>query len=89
MDGELNGARILVFDCRIGEGKGSWRRTVIAAKSNTEFFKTVPFVLDMNSEPAGEWALLYQPKGYRLIPPKLMAASELDSLLELFSCCEV
>jgi hypothetical protein len=83
MDGELNGTRIVVFDCRIGEGKGSWRRTVIAAKSNTEFFKMVPFVLDLRSEPAGEWALLYQPKAYRIIPPRLMAVSELDLLLEL------
>ena len=29
IDGERDGLRILIFDCRIGEGKGSWRRTVI------------------------------------------------------------
>jgi hypothetical protein len=89
IDGELNGVRIVVFDCRIGEGKGSWRRTVIAAKDNTELFRSVPFVLDLRSEPAGEWALLYQPKTYRNIPPGLMAASEVDSLFELFSSRKV
>jgi hypothetical protein len=88
MDGELSGARILVFDCRIGEGKGSWRRTIIAAKGNADIFGSVPLVLALTSEPAGDWTVLYQPKTYRIIPPGLMAASELDALLELFSSGE-
>jgi hypothetical protein len=85
MDGELNGVRIVIFDCRIGQGKRSWRRTVIAVKSHADIFKSVPMVLDLTSGPAGEWTVLYQPKTYQIIPPRLIAASELDALLDLFN----
>jgi len=73
MDGELKGVRIVVFDCRIGQGKGSWRRTVIAAKSSADIFKSVPMMLDLTSEPAGEWTVLYQPKTYKIFLPGLVA----------------
>jgi hypothetical protein len=84
MDGEINGVRIVIFDCRIGQGKGSLRRTVIAAKSDAEIFKSVPMVLDLTSEPAAAWTVLYQPKTYQIISPGLIAVSELDALLKLF-----
>ncbi len=42
MEGERNGIPFVAFDCRIGTGKGSWRRTVIAARSERDVFATVP-----------------------------------------------
>jgi hypothetical protein len=85
MDGELKGVRIVIFDCRIGQGKGSWRRTIIAAKSNADIFESVPMILDLIREPAGDWTVLYQPKTYQIVPPGLVAVPELDGLLELLS----
>ncbi len=85
MDGELKGVRIVIFDCRIGQGKGSWRRTIIAAKSNADIFESVPMILDFIREPAGDWTVLYQPKTYQIVPPALIAVPELDGLLELLS----
>lgn len=32
IDGDCNGFRIVAFDCRIGSGKGSYRRTMIATQ---------------------------------------------------------
>jgi hypothetical protein len=34
IDGERLGSRVVAFDCRFGEGKGSWRRTVIAIQAD-------------------------------------------------------
>jgi len=84
VEGEINRVRFVIFDCRIGRGKGSWRRTIIAAKGNADIFKSVPMVLNLTSEPAGEWTVLYQPKTSQIIPPGLIAVPELDALLELF-----
>lgn len=84
MEGEINGVRFVIFDCRIGRGKGSWRRTVIAAKSNADIFASVPIMLDLTSEPAGEWTVLYKPKTYQIMPPWLTPVLELEALLELF-----
>ena len=33
LDGERRGRRVVAFDCKFGEGKGSWRRTVIAIQA--------------------------------------------------------
>src|SRR5438270_12876238 len=46
IDGERQGMRIIVFDCRIGGGKGSWRCTAIAADATTDVFGAVKFDTD-------------------------------------------
>src|SRR4051794_11141646 len=33
IDGERRGIRVIAFDCQIGHGRGSWRRTAIAVES--------------------------------------------------------
>jgi len=60
IDGEPRGVRIIAFDCRVGVGKGSWRRTVIA--SNADSSHALMFDPDMILESAGEWKILYRPK---------------------------
>jgi hypothetical protein len=88
IDGQRDGVRIVIFDCRIGEGKGSWRRTIVAAEGKPDIFRAVPFVLELSNEQAGDWTLLYQPKSYGILPPGLMATSEIEALLQLLGSGE-
>ena len=62
IDGEPRGVRIVAFDCRVGVGKGSWRRTVIAIESGADLSDSLPFNPDMTVESAGKWKILYRPK---------------------------
>jgi len=64
IDGEPRGIRIIAFDCRVGVGKGSWRRTVIAVESGDDFSGAVLFNPDMMVESAGKWKILYRPKAF-------------------------
>jgi hypothetical protein len=88
IDGERNGLRILIFDYRIGEGKGSWRRTVIVAQGNPDIFRNVPFVLNLSIEQTGDWTVLYEPKSLGIYPPGLMATTEIEALLQLLGSGE-
>lgn len=62
IDGEPRGARIIAFDCQVGVGKGSWRRTVIAMASYADSSHALPFNPEMIRESTGEWKILYHPK---------------------------
>jgi hypothetical protein len=64
IDGEYGGVRVVAFDCRIGEGKGSWRRTIIAALSPQNPFRG--HGSDQTVDRSGAWAILYQPKTFSL-----------------------
>ena len=64
-----------------GVGKGSWRRTVIAAQTDADVFTTVNFNRDLTVERSGDWMFLYQPKAVSLIPPGLMSVDELEAHL--------
>ena len=75
IDGERNGLRTLIFDCSIGEGKGSWRRTVIAAQGNPDIFRNVPFLLNLSSEQTGDWTVLYQPKSLGAMEERSMSST--------------
>jgi hypothetical protein len=81
IDGERHGVRIVVFDCQIGTGKGSWRRTVIAAESAADVFGVVSFNHELKADRSGKWLILYQPKTVSLIPPGLMPIAELETHL--------
>lgn len=80
IDGEIGGVRVVAFDCRIGSGKGSWRRTVIAVESEPEIFGGA-FNLDLSVDRAGRWAFLYEPKAISIVPRGLMPIAELESHL--------
>lgn len=81
IDGECHGIRVVAFDCRIGSGKGSWCRTAIAMQTPTDVFGTTMFSGDLTVHHSGEWAVIYQPKTFSLIPPGLMPVPELEARL--------
>jgi hypothetical protein len=82
IDGEPRGARIIAFDCRVGVGKGSWRRTVIAIASNADSSPTLPFNPDMFVESTGGWKILYRPKASgNFSIDRLMTLAELEAHL--------
>jgi len=81
IDGDRLGIRVVAFDCRVGYGKASWRRTVIAAQSTGEVFGVAKFNKDLTVEKCGDWTLLYRPRGLRFIIRGLMELSELEANL--------
>jgi hypothetical protein len=59
-DGEFRGVRALFFDCRMREGKGSWRRTVLALQ--TDDWRRVGFKAahELTVNPSGDWLVFFQ-----------------------------
>jgi hypothetical protein len=80
-EGVQNGIPFIVFDCRIGTGKGSWRRTVIAARADRDVFVTVPSDSSYTVDQSGEWMILYSPKTASLFGRGLMPIAELEARL--------
>jgi len=86
IDGEPRGVRIVAFDCRIGMGKGSWRRTVIAVEDATYLLLAPSFNSELTIDTAGNWKILYRPKAsvnFRIAG--LMPVAELESYLGSFA----
>jgi len=79
IDGDRPGVRIIAFDCRIGTGKSSWRRTVIAVKSDKD--DAVSSNRDLAVDHSGGWTILYKPKAFFSIPAGLMTVNELEARL--------
>jgi hypothetical protein len=80
-DGGRNGIRFVVFDCRMGTGKGSWRRTVIAARTSRDVFATIPTESSYTVDRCGEWMVFYSPKATSFFGPGLMPIAELEARL--------
>jgi len=81
VEGVQNGIRFIVFDCRIGTGKASWRRTVIAARADRDVFATVPSDFSYTVDRSGEWMVFYSPKTLSFFGQRLMPISELEARL--------
>jgi hypothetical protein len=82
IDGEPSGIRIMAFDCQVGAGRYSWRRTVIAVEHRGNVVAHVPFQSDMTIDRSGRWQILYRPKAYfNLRIAGLMPVEELDANL--------
>jgi len=64
IDGEPRGTRIMVFDCQVGVGKGSWRRTVMAVEGDDNDLGHLPLHADMTFDRSGRWKILYRPKAH-------------------------
>jgi len=79
LEGAHNGIPFVVFDCRIGTGKGSWQRTVIAARANRDVFATVPSDFSYTVDQSGEWMVFYSPKSLSFIGQRLMPIAELEA----------
>jgi len=83
IDGERGGIRVLAFDCRIGSGKGSRQRTVIAARSPADPFAAKKFNPDLTVVQSAAWQILYYPGN--LTPPgktELTPVGEWKAILE-------
>jgi len=88
IDGERNGIRVVAFDCRIGEGKGSLLRTVVAAKADHNVFgsQTNHDLLrsitadddDLSVSQSGDWILLFRPK--QSFELKISGLMDIDAL---------
>ena len=82
IDGEPRGTRIVAFDCKLGEGKASWRRTVIAVKTDIANIATSSFDPALRIEQMEDWVLIYRPQDLALIARQLMPVTELEEYLE-------
>lgn len=78
IDGERHGVRVVAFDCRIGTGKGSWRRTVIAAQTSGNNLRYLAGYLERHR--SDKWTLLYVPRNSS--PAGLMPVAELTRYIE-------
>jgi hypothetical protein len=72
----------MAFDCRFGEGKGSWRRTVIAVQADPAGITASSFDPNVQIDQIADWTFLYRPKQLALIAPQLTPVSELAIYLE-------
>lgn len=81
MEGKRNDIPFVVFDCRMGAGKGSWRRTVIAARAEHNVFATLPLESRYIVDRCGEWMIFYAPKGGLAAGRSLMPLAELEARL--------
>ena len=85
IDADCGGIRVVCFDCRVGTGKSSWRRTAIAAEGPPDIFGT-RLTADLTVDQCGEWSIMYEPKRMFLIPGRPMAVSEIEAHLAAIGC---
>jgi len=86
IDGEPRGVRTIAFDCQVGSGKTSWRRTIIAIDESADFTSVVRLNPEMKIDSARKWKVLYRPRtsfGFRIA--QLMPLEELESYLNSIS----
>ncbi len=90
IDGEPRGVRIIAFDCQIGIGKGSWRRSIIAVQSDADLSSALAFNPDMRIDSAGGWKILYRPKAsLNMRVAGLTPVEELEAYLDSVSAGQV
>jgi hypothetical protein len=73
-----NGDKELVlFDCTIGFGRGSRRRTIVAVRGQCSGLGWAQYGPDLSSEELGEWNIVYSSNRY-------MSIEEIEALVEVF-----
>jgi hypothetical protein len=81
--GKKNGKELLVFDCRLGAGKGRRSLTVVAVREAADSFRPAPFGPSLTMETVDEWTLIYRTRSLfsfgGLLPPE-----EIEALLSAF-----
>lgn len=92
IDGECEGIRVVAFDCRIGTGEGSWRRTVIAAqtdrnvfgtKTKGDLFRAILSDRALTVDRSGDWTFMYQARESELFRPSgLFKIDEFEAQLK-------
>jgi hypothetical protein len=84
VDGEPRGTRVMAFDCQVGMGKHSWRRTVIAVESDDNALRHPTLFPDMQIDRSGRWQILYRPKApFTFRVAGLTSVEELEANLNL------
>ena len=82
IEGTPRTVRIVAFDCRVGQGKGSWETTVIAANAEPAAINAGDFDLSVEKEHIDGWTLLFRRIGPELNGGCKMSAEELKGYLE-------
>ena len=83
LDGEPSGTRIMAFDCRVGQGRYSWRRTVIAVESDDSPLARLPLHSNITIDHSGRWQVVYHPRaGFAFRGTGLTPVEELDATLK-------
>lgn len=72
--GDRKKKEIVVFDCRLGDGKGSFSRTMVAARGDPSVFGWSRFGPDLETEQVDEWTLVYGSK-------RLLLLKEIEALV--------
>ena len=72
--GERSGKEVVVFDCKLGYGKGAFSRTVVAVRGHRDGFGVAQFGPDLLTEHVDDWTVVYG-SGRRLL------LKEIDDLL--------
>lgn len=82
IDGMSGATRVIAFDCRIGSGKRSWRRTAIAAQGPRDVFGAAKFTSHLAMDRSGDWTIMYEPKTFSFFAvPGPMPFAELEAQL--------
>jgi hypothetical protein len=72
----------MAFDCQVGVGKRSWRRTVIAIEGDGDATGHLRMQPDMAIDRSGRWQILYRPKqGFNFSMAGLTPVEELEANL--------
>jgi hypothetical protein len=82
IDGTPRGVRIVAFDCRVGQGKGSWETTVIAVNAEPIAVKASDFDMSLEKEHIDGWTLLFHGIGPEFNGGCKMSSEELKGYLE-------
>jgi len=82
VDGDGSGVRMIAFDCKIGAGKGAWRRTVIAVEAHDKVLNQLASHSDLTVDHSGSWAIFYRPKSWSVFHAALMPVDELEARLK-------
>jgi len=89
IDGEPRGIRIIAFDCQVGVGKRSWRRSVTAVESGADPLRAVPFSSGIAIDSVGQWTILYRPRAlFDLRVAGLISVEELEARLNSLGAAE-
>jgi hypothetical protein len=82
IDGECRGRHVVALDCRFGEGKGSWRRTVIAVHADKTQIAVASFDRRVETNQSGDWTLIYRARDLAFISQQLTPIAELSAYLD-------
>jgi hypothetical protein len=80
IEGQVSDIHVVAFDCRVGQGKASWRATAIAVEAEGRFDPVVLRSNNLRVERSGEWYIYRRKKGFGS-SGSLMSLNELDGLI--------